>query len=57
MVYDIRTANLKNVGIGLKKSAPHKKETLEINELKEFILDWAACLKSASPLPRHPQLP
>jgi hypothetical protein len=56
MVYDIRTANLKNVGIK-PKSASHKKETLEINELKEFILDWAACLKSASPLPRHPQLP
>jgi hypothetical protein len=29
MVYDIRTANLKNVGIGLKKSASHKKGRLK----------------------------
>lgn len=26
-------------------------------QLQEFILDWASCLKSASPLLKHPSQP
>lgn len=47
-------SNEENVVKLVKKSVPDKNETLVLDRLKESILDWAACLKSASQLPEHP---
>ncbi|CAH3625306.1 hypothetical protein L383_00660 [Enterobacter sp. MGH 37] len=47
-------SNEENVVKLVKKSAPDKNETLMLDRLKESILDWAAGLKSASPLPERP---